>query len=69
MENKEPKSEMAQQLKALLDNMSQEEFDSTWNEITALELEGVRMDEYAKFLKQLQAEQSKYNEFWETLHD
>lgn len=37
------KSDLAEQLKKILDNMSQEEFDREWSKITALELgvEGV----------------------------
>ena len=32
------KSDLAEQLKEILDNMSQEEFDREWQKITALEL-------------------------------
>jgi len=37
------KSDLAEQLKEILDNMSQEEFDREWQKITALEfgVEGV----------------------------
>lgn len=34
------KSELANKLKEILDNMSQEQFDLEWSKITALELEG-----------------------------
>jgi hypothetical protein len=34
------KSELANQLKNLLDNMSQEEFDRQWSEITAIGFDG-----------------------------
>jgi len=35
---REMKSDLAEQLKEILDNMSQEEFDREWSKITALEL-------------------------------
>ncbi len=37
------KSDLAEQLKEILDNMSQEEFDREWSKITALEfgVEGI----------------------------
>ncbi|WP_339888941.1 hypothetical protein [uncultured Flavobacterium sp.] len=34
------KSELANKLKEILENMSQEQFDQEWSQITALELEG-----------------------------
>lgn len=34
------KSELANKLKDILDNMSQEQFDQEWSQITALKLEG-----------------------------
>lgn len=34
------KSELANKLKEILDNMSQEQFDQEWSKITALNLEG-----------------------------
>lgn len=34
------KSELANKLKEILDNMSQEQFDQEWSKITALKLEG-----------------------------
>ena len=34
------KSELANKLKDILDNMSQEQFDQEWSKITALKLEG-----------------------------
>ena len=34
------KSELANKLKDILDNMSQEQFDQEWSKITALNLEG-----------------------------
>ncbi len=34
------KSELANKLKDILDNMSQEQFDQEWSKITALQLEG-----------------------------
>jgi hypothetical protein len=40
---REMKSDLAEQLKEILDNMSQEEFDREWSKITALEfgVEGI----------------------------
>ena len=40
------KSDLATKLKNLLDNMSQEQFDASWAEITALNLKGPTLDEY-----------------------
>jgi len=34
------KSKLANKLKEILDNMSQEQFDQEWRQITALKLEG-----------------------------
>jgi len=34
------KSELANKLQDILDNMSQEQFDQEWSKITALQLEG-----------------------------
>ena len=34
------KSELANKLKDILDNMSQEQFDQEWSQITALKLDG-----------------------------
>jgi hypothetical protein len=34
------KSELANKLKEILDNMSQEQFDQEWSKVTALNLEG-----------------------------
>lgn len=54
------KSELANKLKEILDNISQEQFDQEWSKITALNLEGpsfadaieyfsVSMDKLGKF--------------------
>ena len=40
------KSDLAEKLKNLLDNMSQEQFDASWSEITALNLKGPTLEEY-----------------------
>jgi hypothetical protein len=76
-ENKEPKSEMAQQLKALLDNMSQEEFDKDWAEIVAMGfgsntmIAGINIKNMfnSHNPELVTTQKSSYNEFWETLHD
>ena len=40
------KSDLSTKLKKLLDNMSQDQFDASWAEITALNLDGPTLDEY-----------------------
>lgn len=40
------KSDLAAKLKHLLDNMSQEQFDASWAEVTALNLKGPTIEEY-----------------------
>jgi len=40
------KSDLAAKLKHLLDNMSQEQFDASWAEVTALNLKGTTIEEY-----------------------
>lgn len=50
------KSELAAKLKEILDNMSQEEFDKEWSEITALNLEGPTFDQAIEHFTMMQSE-------------
>lgn len=43
------KSDLAINLKKVLDNMSQEQFDQIWSEITALNLEGPSFDDVIEY--------------------
>lgn len=43
-------SDMANKLKNLLDNMSQEEFDQQWAAIEALEFSGLQADEVLEYI-------------------
>ena len=43
------KSDLAINLKEVLDNMSQEQFDQIWSEITALNLEGPSFDDAIEY--------------------
>lgn len=43
------KSQLAQKLKEVLDNMSQEQFDKEWNTISALNMEGATFEEAIEY--------------------
>ncbi len=43
------KSKLALQLKAILDGMSQEQFDKEWGNVTSLNLEGPSFDEAIEY--------------------
>lgn len=44
------KSQLAKQLKDLLDKMSQEEFDGVWAKVTERDTDSPKFDEYSQFL-------------------
>lgn len=44
------KSQLAKQLKDLLDKMSQEEFDVVWAKVTERDTDSPEFDEYSQFL-------------------
>jgi len=44
------KSQLAKQLKDLLDKMSQEEFDVVWAKVTEQDTDSPEFDEYSQFL-------------------
>jgi hypothetical protein len=43
------KSQLAQKLKEVLDNMSQEQFDMEWNAISSLNMEGPTFEEAIEY--------------------
>ena len=59
------KSDLAAKLKHILDNMSQEQFDSYWAEIKVLNLKGPTIEEYCsklKFNKNMKSSPDVYTE-------
>jgi len=55
------KSEMANRLKEVLDNMTQEQFDQEWSAITALNLEGPAFVEVVEYFAVMQAQLGSYD--------
>lgn len=55
------KTELAQKLKEVLDNMTQEQFDQEWSAITALNLEGPSFVDVVEYFAVMQAQLGSYD--------
>lgn len=55
------KSELANKLKKVLDNMTQEQFDQEWSKITALNLEGPSFIEVVEYFAVMQNQLGSYD--------
>jgi len=53
-------SDIATKLKDILNNMTQEEFDKEWSEITALQLEGPTLTEAIEFFALMKNRMGKF---------
>ena len=54
------KSDLAGKLKDVLENMSQDEFDKEWSEITSLNLESPSFDEAIEYFALMQGQLGKF---------
>ncbi len=54
------KTELAQKLKEVLDNMSQEQFDQEWAEVTSLNLEGPSFGDFVEYISDIQTPTGQY---------
>lgn len=54
------KSELANKLKTVLDNMSQEQFDKEWSAITTLNLEGPSFSDAIEYFSISQSQNSNF---------